>query len=114
MKYPLNSLQTVSILLAAGLVSFCFSSKANAFGGYADVEHPFAYIGSGISQGEGDAQCRQLHYNMKNESYSANAGTDGFGVNWRGSVVTAFDGVAITHPWHVWYHQVNGECVANK
>lgn len=96
------------------IIGLVASTPANAFGGYAPVEHPFAYIGGGIPQGEGDAMCRQVHSNMKNESFSANAGTDGFDINWGGSVVTAFDGVAITNPWHVWYHQVNGECVANK
>ena len=114
MKNRPTDLKTLATLLSTGLFFFCLSSKANAFGGYQPHEHPFAYVSEQMSQGRGDAYCRQLYTQMKNQTFSARFGTDDVGIQWGGSVVTAFDRVDIGHPWHIWYHANNSECVANQ
>lgn len=95
------------------------SQSAKAFGDYQSHEHPFAYIGSNESQGNGDAICRQIFANKGGYQtggsigWGWNSGGDG-GFSGGGNIVYAHDGTAINGANHVWYHQQNGECVANK
>lgn len=70
---------------------------------WASFEHPFNSRVGYQSQANGDSYCRN-YFN-----------------NWKSSVqntiepyMYAQDGVRINNAWHVWYHQGNRVCVANK
>jgi hypothetical protein len=89
-----NSL--VAILLVA--VPTLSTTPAQAFGDYKSHEHPFAYIGSSYNQSEGNVVCRREYRT------EVNSHRKGF---------SAYDGTVINGARHVWYHQINGECIAN-
>ena len=112
MKKSLISSIKIGVLAIACATPF--AGKAIAFGDYAPVEHPFQYIGSGYTQQNGNAYCRQLYQEkvaIKNEFGMANNFPY---INYSVGFVFSSDGTEISEAWHVWYHQVNGECVANK
>ncbi len=97
------------------------TTRANAWGGYADVEHPFLSIGAGIDQYQGDSICQQKYGELINSSFNSGASVgnnnnDGWNWDWNitANPVNAYDGKEISGAWHVWYHQLRGHCVANK
>jgi hypothetical protein len=102
---------------AAAAAATIVAQPAGAFGDYRPHERPFHYIGSRYSQGNGDAICRQIF--ARKGGYRTGGGIgwnrDGIngGVGAGGNVIYAHDGSVINRANHVWYHQRNGECVAN-
>jgi hypothetical protein len=111
-------LTALAIASSTSLLQVVSMTKAEAFGGYARHERPFKYIGSRYSQSNGDARCRQIYGDLG--GFQASGGVTGSnfgGFGWgkvSGRAVFAYDGTLINKAWHVWYHQKNGECVANK
>lgn len=113
-------MKNLSLFAAALLLVIGSSTRANAWGGYDPVEHPFDFIGQNQDQTYGDSVCQQRYGQLisaSNNSYSDfNIGSNGVNGNfgYNGTGVFAFDNVEITGAWHVWYHQRKGTCVANK
>ncbi|NJK71515.1 MAG: hypothetical protein HC932_04695 [Thermales bacterium] len=80
---------------------------------YKNREHPFAYIGSNAySQEEGNNICFNEFFNRVNGGNSSIGVTSVYEASW--SRLWAWDGVEITNAWHIWYHQSQGHCIANK
>jgi hypothetical protein len=117
-KIMTAALTGLAIANSTLLLQIVSTTKAQAFGGYARHEHAFKYIGSGYSQSNGDARCRQIYGDLG--GFQASGGVTGSnfgGFGWgkvSGRAVFAYDGTLINKAWHVWYHKNQGECVANK
>jgi hypothetical protein len=120
MNTPLVSIPAIVV---ASIVPFAISSlfapPAQAFGDYQSHEHPFGYIGSDYSQGNGDGICRKIFSQKGGYRTSGRIGlrsNSGGNADFDASanVVYAYDGAVINGANHVWYHKNNGECVANK
>jgi hypothetical protein len=100
-KLTINA--TVSISFA--LIGAIFIPQSHVFNSYQLHEHPFEYIGSKYLQTSGDNICRQIYGNIGGYHSSGLGHT---------KLIYARDGSIINGADRVWYHQQNGECVANK
>jgi hypothetical protein len=110
---------TILNMIALFTMGAIITPKAHAFGDYQSHEHPFQYVGSEYSQGNGNAICRQIYSEMGGYQTSGgvswswlNGGDGGFSVE--ANLIYSSDGTVINGANHVWYHQQNGECIANK
>jgi hypothetical protein len=111
----LNKFGTLTITTFVSLISILpLTSQANA---YAKHEHAFYKLGSNYSQNAGNCLCRSIH-NTSNKMLivKQKAIKNGKMITTTKlipSTYKAWDKVDIRFPKHIWYHQNDGNCIAN-
>jgi hypothetical protein len=105
-----------TVFSTLSIVSTPLTPSANALSSdqYPRHAHPFRRIGSNYSQSSGDAQCRKI-FKKDTAPFTdpTGLGLDAVAKKLYSPKLYSYDGVEINSASHVWYHQVNGECVAN-
>jgi hypothetical protein len=118
MNKTLNTLLAIAAFIAPILCANPSQSLSN----YPRHAHPFRKIGSSYSQSAGDTKCRQIYEQLTpptltrvqvRESDGRGGDHDVYVDRYYPRDLYSYSGVKINGASHVWYHQQNGECVAN-
>jgi hypothetical protein len=119
-SYMNNTKKILHTLLAivAFTVPILCANPSQSLSNYPSHAHPFRRIGSSYSQSAGDAKCRDIYASLtrlETTRIPVNVSPDGTGYAdvLRSREIYDYSGVQINGASHVWYHQQNGECVAN-
>jgi hypothetical protein len=113
-----NTKKILNALLAivAFSVPILSANPSQSLSDYPRHAHPFRKIGSSYSQSAGDAKCRKIFYDLSAPIRSSRPpfADENYTETVSFPDVYAYDsGVRINGASHIWYHQQNGECVAN-
>jgi hypothetical protein len=122
-SYMKNTKKTLNTLLAIVVFTapILCANPSQSLSNYPSHAHPFRKIGSSYSQSAGDAQCRKIYKELTPSIITKILVYDDSQIKlnphyidqYSTQDIYSYTGVKINNASHVWYHQQNGECVAN-